>query len=106
MEGAGPTYCGNITVCVLINPMQVASCPDNYDKGRCVSMYFCNKINWENKKVIPLSKEEIALHSSFYSQQFKTDFEEFIKEEFSDKNPKFVKFINEDTIAAREIINL
>lgn len=105
MEEAGQNYCGNITVCVLINPMLVASCPDNYDKGRAVELYFCDIVQWEDNKIVPLSKEELDYHSKNYATKFKIDLNNFLNSNILDSFPKYIG-LNKKEIQERLIITV
>lgn len=103
MNDAGPNYCGNQTMCVLVNPSQIASCPDNYDKGRAVSLYFCGLVDWENGEVVPMDEEFVEKCSAEYSEKFKADLDLFTNMELEDIDPKF---IGVDKILIRTLVNI
>lgn len=90
---AHPNYCGDITICCLVNPANIVSCPteSEYNKMRTCAFLPIGKVEKDDKGVIiPLEGEYIEKMSKFYSDISQKDLDKFKTQELFDPNPKFI----------------
>lgn len=107
VEAHGINYCGNTTICCLVNPMSVVACPTErgYSKMRTCAIYPVCKVEWNEEFIIEPKWSDIETASKNYNKNSKIDLENFIFSEFEDKNPKFIN-LNKQELFHRLIINI
>lgn len=98
-------YWGDITLCVLINPLNVVSCPSEhgYNKMRSCAIFPVCEVKRDNGKIVEPDYKVIAKASKLYNKNSKVDLEEFAKSVFEDTNPKYIKT---SYSIAREILKI
>jgi hypothetical protein len=94
LEKNGQSYFGDgNTICVLINPSMIVSCPteSGYNKLRSCAVFCVGLVKWENGKIIELSDEVIDKASALYNKDSIVDLRNFTAStNIVDINPKFI----------------
>lgn len=107
LEKQGQKYFGEVTICCLVSPSNVVSCPteENYNKMRtCAFIPIC-EVDWLNDTIIEPLNDFLEDCSNQYLQDTVVDLASFIETSFDDGNPKFIG-LNKTEIQERLIVTI
>jgi len=108
LEKQGQKYFGEVTICCLVSPSNVVSCPteENYNKMRtCAFIPICEVAWSDDSTIIEPLDDFLEDCSNQYLQDTIVDLASFVETEFEDSNPKFIG-VSKEEIKQRLIVTI